>query len=160
MATAPPFPNTSLLVDNDVFTLWRNQNQSITRAIQDYASRLKAFPKLAAITIFEAQWGIEKEIAKQGSSNQGLQQRLDQIERFAQNCGVLNFDQRAASIAAFVFGRLTKSQRSEHWKDVFVAATALANGCGVATRNKKDFDLIGQHLPPIQPVLYLAIWKL
>ncbi len=160
MATAPPPPNTPLLLDNDIFTLWRNQNQQITKEIRDYFGRLEAYPKLAAITIFEAQWGIEKEIAKQGSLNQDLQQRLDQIEQFAKDCRVLNFDQQVASIAAFVFGRLTNSQRNQHWKDVFVAATALANGYGVATRNKKHFDLIGQHLPSHHPILYLAIWKL
>jgi hypothetical protein len=36
---------------------------------------------------------------------------------------------------------------------------ALAYGYGVATRNQRDFELIGRHLPPYAPVLYLAIWK-
>lgn len=43
--------------------------------------------------------------------------------------------------------------------DVFIAATSLAPGYGVATRNQRDFELIGQHLPPEMPNLSLAIWK-
>jgi predicted nucleic acid-binding protein len=95
--------------------------------------RFKAFPKLAAITLFEARWGVEKEIAKRGSLAE-LTQRLLMIEQLSQRCEVLSFNQRAASLAAYIFGRLTNSERNQHWKDVFVAATALASGCGVATK--------------------------
>lgn len=159
MSAAPPLDDTPLLLDNDVFTHWRNQKPTIKSAINDYVKRLKSFPKLPSITIFEAQWGIEREIVKQGD-NELLSLNRDRVEELIQTCGTLDFTRDAASIAAYVFARLSKSQRNQHWKDVFIAATALAHGHGVATKNREDFELISQHLPAYAPILYLAIWKL
>ncbi len=82
-----------------------------------------------------------------------------EMEEFVQTCGVLDFDERAASIAAHIFPRLSQSQRNRHWRDILIAATALAHGCGVATRNKDDFELIGRDLPSHSRILHLAIWK-
>lgn len=158
MATTPPFSDTPLLLDNDVFTHWRNQSPQIVFVVKDYISRLKSLPKLPAITIFEAQWGIEKEGIKQGETEL-LKQKREKVTQLIQVCGVLDFNQNAAAIAAYVFARLSQSQRNQHWKDVFIAATALAHHHGIATHNRKDFELIGQHLPPTFPVLRLAIWK-
>ena len=81
------------------------------------------------------------------------------MEQLIRTCGVLDFNQLAANIAAYIFARLSKSQRNKHWCDVFIVATALAHGYGVATRNQRDFEMIGQHPPPSAPILYLAIWK-
>lgn len=159
MATAPPSANTLLLLDNDVFTLWRNQSPNVVNAVRNYTTRLMVPPKLPAVTIFEAQWGIEKEIVRLGGTDQNLTRKLKQIEQFIQTCGTLDFNHKAASIAAYIFARLSKSQRNEHWRDVFIAATALAHNHGVATKNQRDFELIGQHLPPYAPILYLALWK-
>lgn len=159
MATAPSFPNTPLLIDNDVFTRWRNQSPQVVLAIKDYIKRIKSFPKLAAITIFETQWGVEKEIVRLGGQNQMMAQKREEIERLIQKCGVLDFNQQAASIAAHIFARLSKSKRNQHWKDVMTVATALAHRHGVATQNRKDFEMIGQYLPPSASILYLAIWK-
>lgn len=158
MPTAPPLDDTPLLLDNDVFTHWRNQSPYAVAAINDYFTRLKAHPKLAAITIFEAQWGIEK-LAQQSGPAEALAQRRAVLQQLMQTCGVLDFNQRAATVAAYIFARLSKSQRNKHWKDVFVAATALAYSHGVATGNRQDFELIGQHLPSYAPLLHLAIWK-
>ncbi|MBS1790817.1 MAG: type II toxin-antitoxin system VapC family toxin [Acidobacteria bacterium] len=159
MATASAFDDTPLLLDNDVFTHWRNQNPQIVTAIKHYTYNLKSFPKLPAITIFEAKWGIEKEIIKTPERRSDLAQRQEKIENAAKTFGVLDFNYEAASIAAYIFARLSQSQRNQHWKDVFIAATALAHNYGVATKNQRDFVLVGQHLPPHVPILYLAIWK-
>jgi len=145
-------------LDNDVFTHWRDQQPSIALALKEYESRLKSFPKLPSITIFEAKWGIEKEIIKQGNT-EFLKQKQEGVERLIKICSVLDFNQNAATIAAHIFARLSQSQRNQHWKDVFIAATALAHHHSIATHNRKDFELIGQHLPPTFPVLRLAIWK-
>ncbi len=118
MAVEPPFANTPLLLDTDVFTDWRNQRPHIISAIKEYSKRTKSFPMQAAITIFESQFGFDSESIKgSGLSTQLMKERGD------------------------------------------IVATALAHNYGVATRNQRDFELIGQHLPPYAPVLYLAIWK-
>ncbi|MGH9764842.1 MAG: type II toxin-antitoxin system VapC family toxin, partial [Blastocatellia bacterium] len=75
---------------------------------------------------------------------------------------------RAARIAAAVFSRpefaiklrrLPKDRCLSLGNDLLIAATALANGCGVATANRKDFELIESLLPTNLGPLYLAIWK-
>jgi predicted nucleic acid-binding protein len=58
-----------------------------------------------------------------------------------------------------VFARLSRAQRSRHWCDVFISATALSHGHGLATRNQADFALIAGYLPSSHPVLRLANWK-
>ncbi len=159
MAVEPPFANTPLLLDTDVFTDWRNQRPHIISAIKEYSKRTKSFPMLAAITIFESQFGFDSESIKGSGLSTQLMKERGEMEHLIQTCGVLNFNQAAATIAAYIFARLSKSQRNRHWRDVFIVATALAHNYGVATRNQRDFELIGQHLPPYAPVLYLAIWK-
>ncbi|MEP7338097.1 MAG: type II toxin-antitoxin system VapC family toxin [Acidobacteriota bacterium] len=159
MATSPPFADTPLLLDNDVLTRWRNQNHQVVGAIKDYTRRLKSFPKLPSITIFGAKWGIEKEAVKGRNTNPDLTQWREKVEEAVQTFGTLDFNREAASIAAYIFARLSQSQRNQHWKDVFIAATALAHRYGVATQNRRDFELISQYLPSHAPVLYLAIRK-
>lgn len=107
----------------------------------------------------EARWGFESQIVRLGALDLKAEQWLSEMETFIQTCGVLDFDQHAASIAAHIFARLSQSQRNRHWRDILIAATAVAHGYGVATRNKDDFVLIGKDLPDIFPTLYLAIWK-
>jgi predicted nucleic acid-binding protein len=77
----------------------------------------------------------------------------------SESCFVLSFEQNAASIAAYVYPRLTPQQLQKHWRDLFIAATALANGYGIATQNERDFKLIADHLPDSHSILRLAIWK-
>jgi predicted nucleic acid-binding protein len=63
------------------------------------------------------------------------------------------------AIASHIIARLSARARNRNWADVFIVATTLAHGYGVATRNQSDFELIGRHLPSSAPDLYLAIWK-
>jgi len=153
-------PGMPLILDNDVFTDWRKHRQHVRLAIMDYLARFKAYPLLASVTVFEARWGFESQTIKHGGrlDPQHEQWRLE-MEGLIASCGVLDFDQEASAIAAHIFARLSHSQRNQHWCDVFIAATAMAHGRGVATRNRTDFELIGQHLPPYASTLHLAIWK-
>ncbi|MCI0388544.1 MAG: type II toxin-antitoxin system VapC family toxin [Acidobacteria bacterium] len=159
MAVIVASPIKPLALDNDVFTDWRKHRQGISLAIKDYKTRFKEFPKLTSITVFEARWGFESQVIKYGSLDPKTEQLRSEMEELIQTCGVLDFDQHAASIAAHVFARLSQSQRNRHWRDILIASTALAHGYGVATRNKDDFELIGNDLPDISPTLDLTIWK-
>jgi predicted nucleic acid-binding protein len=159
MAVGSVLPETSLTLDNDVFTYWRKQDQFVKQEIIDYISRLKQPPTLTSITAFEALYGFENISAKTGSLDARSQQDRAYTERLIEYCGVLPFDQSAAAIAAYIFPRLSKKDRNKHLRDIFIAATALAHKRGVATRNQKDFELIANHLPPNYPLLRLAVWK-
>jgi predicted nucleic acid-binding protein len=154
MAASQAPPEMSLALDNDVFTHWRSQQPYALKEITAYQSRHKVVSALTSTTVFEALSGIEAEAAK----NKNVEQYRIRAEQLIQNCIVLPFDQNAAAIAAYVFPRLSQGERKWHWRDVFIAATAIAHRYGVATGNKKDFELIDKHLPPGHR-LYLAIWK-
>jgi predicted nucleic acid-binding protein len=158
MATANALPETPLVLDTDVFTQWRTQNPRIKQAIDEYFSRFKRPPELTSTTVFEALRGIEKVEARKGVDARTQQYRFE-TERLIKDCVVLPFNEPAAVIAAYIYARLSKGKQNKHWEDILIAATALAHGYGVATGNKRDFDLIAQHLPPSHPLLRLAGWK-
>jgi predicted nucleic acid-binding protein len=159
MTTGFALPETYLILDNDVFSHWRNAHDYVKTEVGDYIRRLKRPPALASITIFEALYGIENSRVKNKLSNQQALQYRNRIVELSEACIVLPFDQASASIAAHIFPRLSKSDQSKHWKDIFTAATALAHGHGIATGNRRDFERIGEDLPVAHPFLRIAIWK-
>src|SRR5260370_22027493 len=159
MPIIPAFPEASLVVDNDVLTHWRNGRQSILDNIEDYIRRLKKPPALASTTVFEALFGIEKSLALNNISQEIAFEYKNRLTLLTSSSIVLPFDTEAASIAAHVFARLSQSDRNAHWRDLFIAATALSHKHGVATQNRTDFELIAAHLPDNYSALPLSIWK-
>lgn len=159
MATGIALPETALVLDSDVFTHWRNGQPYVLREVADYIRSHKRPPGLTAITLFETMWGIENSSVKGAITKAAEQRYRSKVEELSQSCIILPFDQNAAITAAYIFARLTQSERNKHWRDLLTAATALAHRHGVATQNKKDFELIGKHLPDSNPLLRLAVWK-
>jgi predicted nucleic acid-binding protein len=157
MAVGTALPETLLVLDSNILTAWRFQKRGILEAINAYQSRLKLLPALSAMTVYEALYGFEKALAKgQGNSEQS---RLDRtaLEGLIGACMVLPFNQDAAKIAAYIVPRLSANIPKQMLLDALIAAIALAHGHGVATRNRRDFELIGQHTPN-NVTLRLAIW--
>lgn len=159
MATGAALPETLLVLDNDVFTHWRNRHQYVKREINNYIRRIKKPPALTSMTIFEALYGIESEVVKGRLSVELAQQYKVKIEETRESWEVLAFDRESAAIAAYIFPRLSRKELKDHWKDLFIAATAVAHGYGVATSNARDFELIASHLPDSNPLLRIALWR-
>lgn len=159
MSIGPALPETPLVLDNDVFTHWRSGQQYTLREISDYVTRLKKPPALTSMTVFEALYGFEHGVLKSGELNERIKLNRIYTEQLIESCDVLPFDKNAAAIAAYITARLSKSDYNKHLKDVLITATALAHGHGVATQNKRDFELIAKQLPVSNPVLRLAIWR-
>lgn len=174
MATAPPLPQIPLVLDTNVFQAWSHQEESVRQNIADYEGFHKRFPALTSITVYEILSGFEKTIAKRGGTDERTVRGRDEALRLIQlssmlpsgpsPSGVLPFDETAATIAAFVAGRLfervaKRKTGPSFLRDIFQAAAALAHRHGVATRNETDFELIGEHLPPTHPLLHLALWR-
>jgi len=159
MATTIAPDSIKLALDTDILTDWRYQRSHAMQAVHSYLARFNVYPQLTAMTVFEARFGIENKAVKSGGFDERLERDRTDLERLVQACGVLELGDNATAIAAYISARLSDRERKKHRADIFIAATALAYGYGVATRNQRDFEMIGQHLPPYAPILYLAIWK-
>ncbi len=157
MAVGPALSETSLVLDTNILTAWRYQKQRVRDAIAAYQSRLKVLPALTSMTVYEALYGFENKSLKPGGFDENLTQDRVQTNQLIKSCVVLPFDQSAAEIAAYIIPRLPKNITKDTLRDALIVATALAHRHGVATRNKKDFELIGQHTPD-HLTLRLAFW--
>ncbi|HVF57713.1 MAG TPA: PIN domain-containing protein [Pyrinomonadaceae bacterium] len=156
MAVGPALPETLLVLDSNILTAWRYQKPGILEALASYQSRHKLIA-LSSLTVYEIIYGFENSLAKaQGNTEQT---KLDFIkaDQLINSCIVLPFDQKSAKVAAYMVPRLPKSIPKDTLLDALIAATALAHGYGVATRNRKDFELIGSHTPD-DLILRLAVW--
>lgn len=159
MAVGTALTETSLVLDNDIFNAWRyGRDQRVLRAIEDYQSSIKLFPFLTSMTVFQALQGFENKSIKPDEPNEQTKQARIKTEQLIKFCGdALPFNQRSAEIAAYIVPRLKKNIPKGMLVDVFIAAIALAHGYGVATRNRKDFELIADQTPD-DVTLRLAIW--
>lgn len=165
MAIGPVLPETPLVLDSDVLRDWRYQKQSVKREIDKYIGIHKRPPALTSMTMFEALHGLELEAIHPSSNKELLERDRNETQRLIQYCralpsgsspsGILPFDPEAAAIAAYIAAHLTGRKIR---KDIFIAATALAHGHGVATRNEDDFRLIANNIPS-QQLLRLVFWK-
>ncbi len=152
-------PETSLVLDTNVFSHWRNQKPYAKREIDDYIRRLGKPPALPSATIFESLYGVERQLSKGEIKEDDVVKYRSTIEAVSRHCEILPFDSKAAKVAAYICANIGKSKYNQHLNDIFIVATALAHGHGVATQNKKDFELIANYLPQSHQFLSLAIWK-
>jgi predicted nucleic acid-binding protein len=157
MAVGPALPETSLVLDSNILTAWRYQKRGILEAIAAYQSRIKLLPALSAITVYEVVYGLQNSLAKSQGNAEQTSLDLSKANQLIDSCLVLPFDNNSAKIAAYIVPHLPKNIPKPMLLDALIAATALAHGYGVATRNQKDFELIGQYTPDNQ-TLRLAIW--
>ena len=158
MAIGAALTETSLVLDNDIFNAWRyGRDQRVLGAIADYQSRLKVFPALTSMTTYQALYGFENKSTKPDEPNLQTKQARIGTEQLIKSCDVLPFNQRSAEIAAYIVPRLSKNIPKGTLVDAFIAATALAHGFGVATRNRNDFEIIAKQTPN-DLILRLAAW--
>lgn len=157
MAVGPALTETSIVLDNDIFNAWRYGDQRVLVAITDYQSRLELFPALTSMTVFQALYGFENKSIKPNEPNEQTKQARNMTEQLVKSCDVLPFNQRSAEIAAYIVPRLSKNIPKGTMIDAFIAATALAHGYGVATRNRKDFEILASYTPS-NLILRLAAW--
>jgi predicted nucleic acid-binding protein len=156
MPLGPVLPETSVVLDTNILTAWRNQTPGVIAAINDYQSRLKLLPALTAITVHKALYGFENTIAKSGALDDRTKKDHLAMKQLINSCMVLPFDQRATEIAAYMVPRLPKNIPKQSLLDALIAATALAQGHGVATRDR-GFGSIAMHTPD-NMILRVVFW--
>jgi predicted nucleic acid-binding protein len=158
-------PETPLVLDSDVFTHLRNNHKYVNGKISEYLRITKQFPALTSITVFEASVGTQNQLAENSLSEEQAFIYQQRLSNFIQRHKILPFDQKAAEIASYIYPRIPrkelrkdKGKEKNFWKDIFIVSTAIAHNFGLATQNKKDMELIANHLPEGLD-LRLAIWK-
>lgn len=67
---------------------------------------------------------------------------IEQIETFINDIDILNFDVTVARKASEILKRLKAEGKMIDMRDLFIASTAIINGCKLATLNKKHFENI------------------
>ena len=151
-------PELPLALDNDIFTHLRKKQKYVLERSKQHLSHTNRFPVIPSTTVFEANYGIQKGLVKKNFTVEQANYQKQEIDRLLFSYSVIDFNQRASEIAAYIFARLSQSDRNKHWRDSFIVATALAHNYGLATQNKRDMELIANHLPDSLD-LRLAIWK-
>jgi predicted nucleic acid-binding protein len=147
-----------LALDNDIFTHLRNKQKYVLDKAKQHLFDTKQFPVIPSTTVFEANYGIQKSVVKKNFTEEQANNQKKEIDSLLLSYSVIDFNQRASEIAAYIFARLSQSERNKHWRDLFIVATAVSHNYGLATQNKKDMELIANHLPEGLD-LRLAIWK-
>ncbi|CAN5656440.1 hypothetical protein BH20ACI4_BH20ACI4_03430 [soil metagenome] len=151
-------PELPFALDNNVFTHLRNKQFYILQKIRKHRSDTMKLPVIPSLTVFEANFGIQKALFTKSISDEQANHQLQQISYLSAIHTVIDFNQQAAEIASYIFARLSQSDKNKHWRDTFIVATALAHNYGLATLNQKDMKLIANNLPP-NTDLRIAVWK-
>lgn len=147
-----------LAIDTNILTHLRNKQSYVLKQVENHFRNTRKLPAIPSLTVFEANAGIQKALATNQITNEQADFQLQIINTLSAHHTVISFDQKAAEIAAYIFARLSKSDKNKHWRDLFIVATAIAHNYGLATQNKRDMELIANHLPPNMD-LRIAVWK-
>ncbi len=65
---------------------------------------------------------------------------LEVVDDFVISNKVLIFDTEAAKIGSLIEKDLSRKGKKTEIRDLFIAATAIANNCELLTLNRKDFE--------------------
>lgn len=115
--------------------------------------------QLTSITVFEALQGLYQSLNNEKISEADFEQYKNRIDYLIGVHKILDFNGKAADIAAYICSKLGKSKSDKLWYDILIVATVLAHGFGLASGNQKDMKLIAANLPKEYTNLPLAIWR-
>ena len=168
-------PETPLVLDTAYFTHLRNGDKYVKNEIAKYYFHTKSFPAISSMTIFEANYGVDDQLArsKNNIEIQTIKFRQEINNSLVNISRILPFDQKAAEIAAYIYAHLLvheskwlQKRRSKKkkgnreakiWQDVFIVSTALSHNYGLASPDT-DIEVIAKYLPN-EMFLRLAVWK-
>lgn len=116
--------DTKICLDTDIAIAIINGDKRVEQLIP----RLSNYPVyLTAITVFEL---LLRET------------RLDIVKRFINDSEIIPFKEKEAIKASSVFKELKKKGLLVDMRDIFIAASCIANDCPLLTFNKKHFENI------------------
>lgn len=124
----------TILVDSDVLSELSRGRPAIVRHVQTYLAEHGRLT-VSAITVFERLRGYRSAIR----AGKPFDSYLAAFEVFVKrSCVVFPVDDEVARAAAELWAGVGTRER-HRIGDLFIAATAVARGCRLATRNRKDF---------------------
>ena len=85
---------------------------------------------MSSVTLFELQCGALTE------------KHSEDIGKLCRWIGTIPFDDDIAEISSIIYQRLRQEHRLLEFRDIFIAATAIAENLCVATLNTKHFERI------------------
>lgn len=118
------------LVDTDIWSeIFKGKNQVVTARAQRYLAQHGRYT-LTAVTVFEVIQGLQR--MNRLALIEAFQEMLEDIE-------VLDFDRRAADLAAVIYGTLAREGQGIDVGDAQIAAIALHHRVAVATGNIRHY---------------------
>lgn len=112
-----------VFIDTDICIGILKENESVIRLV----SKIQGKPVISTITIFE--------LLLRKTNIEAAKTLIASSETF-------DFDESAAEIASVIFKQSIKKGRMNEYRDLFIAATVIANDGELLTLNKKDFENI------------------
>ncbi len=126
-----------MLVDTDVLSAIMRRRQMATAKAAVYLSVHSQF-SFSIITRYEILRGLKAKNATK---------QIAAFERLCASSNVIALTDAIVVKAAEIYAELHKQGRLIGDADILIAASALANGCGVATNNEKHFKRVtGLHI--------------
>ena len=118
----------ALVVDTSVFIEYLRSKKKEQTIFQRLSNQSEIF--ISAVTLFELLIGAP--------SNE----KWAEIKKLTEDIPVLGLTEEIAEQSAKIYHELKKSNKLIEYRDIFIAATALANDLPILTLNRKDFRRI------------------
>lgn len=112
-----------VFIDTNICIGILKENESVIKLV----SKIQGKPVISTITIFE--------LLLRKTNIEAAKTLIASSETF-------DFDESAAEIASVIFKQSIKKGRMNEYRDLFIAATVIANDGELLTLNKKDFENI------------------
>lgn len=114
-------------------------------AVVRWVSAIEEDVAVTAMTLAELRFGVRRlpDARRRTELENGIARAIEPFERKGL---ILSFDADGARVFADVCASRERIGRPIHTADAVIAATCIANGAVLATRNTKDFDGTGVRL--------------
>jgi tRNA(fMet)-specific endonuclease VapC len=120
------------LLDTNIVSYWMRGHQALLERIKSHSPKDLS---IAAITLAEIYYGIEKSLARK-------KERRTKIEQIRSMLEIHPFDESAAAKYGIIRAQLEKKGLVISERDLQIASIALAKGLCVITHNTKEFDRV------------------
>jgi len=120
------------LLDTNIVSYWMRGHQPLLDRIKSHSPRDLS---IAAITLAEIYYGIEKSPAKK-------KERRTKIEQIRSILEIHPFDESAAAKYGVIRTQLEKKGVVISERDLQIASIAMANNLSVVTHNVKEFNRV------------------